>query len=95
LEADIKVKLHFSTVLSFKAKSIHNVTLPLFINVLGSHHFLQLVDPNRASKEETVDFGVERSSWSPCFGLNLVIAGFLGQPHESVTFNTVSTPTVY
>ena len=47
-----------------------------------------------ASKEETMDFRVERSAGSPGFGFDLVIAGFLGQPHECVTFNPMPTPTI-
>ena len=48
-----------------------------------------------ASKEETMDFRVERSAGSPGFGFDLVIAGFLRQPHECVTFNPMPTPTIY
>jgi len=52
------------------------------------------MNSDRASKEETMDFRVDRTAGSPSFGFNLVIAGFLGQPHECVTFNPVPTPTI-
>lgn len=52
------------------------------------------MNSDRASQEETVDFRVERSAGSPGFSFDLVIAGFLGEPHECVTFNPMPSPTI-
>ena len=94
LEADIEIELDFATVFSFKAEPVDNVALPLLVDVLGPYHLLKFVYSDGTAQEETVNFRVEGSSWSPRFSFDLMVSSFLWQSHECVTFNSVPTPAV-
>ncbi len=86
--------MYFSAVFSFEPKPVDNIAFTLLVDVFGSHDFFELVNSDGASKEETVDFRVERSPGSPRFGFDLVVASFFWQPNECVTFNSVAAPTI-
>lgn len=72
----VDLDLNGSTIFSFKAEPVHNVIISVFIKVAGPHKLFDLQDSDGASQEEGVDFGLERSSGSPCLDFEFVEAWF-------------------
>lgn len=92
--AYVKVHVHFARVFRLKAESVYDVTLASFVNVPCSDDLRKVVNSNCSSKEERMDFALQRSSGSPGLNFQLVITRLLWKSNKTIAFNPMSAPIV-
>lgn len=95
LRAQVNIDIDSSGVLSLKPKAIDHIRIPIAIDVLCPHQLLQLLYSDRASQEEGVDLRVQRSSRTPSFNGQLVVAGLAGETAGAVAFNAMTVPGIH
>ena len=86
--------MHFAGVFCLKAESVYDVALASFVNVPCSYDLFKVVNSNCTSKEEGMDFALQRSSRSPGLNFQLVITRLLWESNETIALNPMSAPIV-
>jgi len=95
LPAYVKVDTDASSVLCFEAEAIHYVGAARLIEVARPYQFLEAEDPHGATQEKAVDLTHQGAPGAPGVHLQLMIAGFNGQPQETVSLYAVSPPIIH
>ena len=59
-----------------------------------ANELLELLDADRAAKEEGVDFGLQARAGPPSLHLQLMVAGCLRNAGEAVTLDALAVPLI-